>query len=171
MGLFQRKKYYIDDAGKKTEYTNSDYKSTEQLEKEYKESHPSKWEQRRRENRELREEGRKAYKEEFRKARISRMRQEGKQAGGTTWSDRLENFSKNAPSKVRPIIHTNYSPPSFNRKNLYFGGSSYKPRIKKSSKRYAVVGGKAYPVAGHGKNKKRKKGRSSPFDNSDFFKW
>lgn len=125
-------------------------------------------EEARQERREQKRAERTAYREEFRKARIARMRTEGKRAGGTTWSDRLENFSKSvgpAPTKQRrsrPVkYYSSYSPQrNYNPLGSMFDtGMNYGRPHKKTmgGKRFAVIGGKAYPIAGKKKGKRKKK--------------
>ena len=69
------------------------------------------------------------------------------------------------PSKRSPA-YNNFNPWG----SMFDSGMDYKkPSSKKSSQKYAVVGGKAYPIAGAGKKGKQKKksGGSGGFDMMD----
>lgn len=98
---------------------------------------------------------REAYNKSFNEARIARMKQKGKIAGGTTFSDRLGGFSAPNMRKGKPYrISNNYNPFG----SMFDSGINYKQpsKPKSGSTKYKVIGGKAYPVAGSSKKKSRK---------------
>ncbi len=109
-----------------------------------------------------------AYDKAFKKARIERIKKQGRSAGSITFSDRLNNFSQ--PSNYQ--IHNNYNPFG----NMFDTGMKYKSKPSKSnsSKKYTIIGGKAYPIAGTKSKKKKKKSSSSKgydmFDNWGYMK-
>jgi hypothetical protein len=190
MGLFRKKSYHVDEAGKVAEGEEPGYRSVKEL------RGPSRYEQfkqSRAEERKAYNEGRLEGKADIRINRIKKAREQGRRAGSITMSDRLESFAKVAqPSKPvrvgtrsRPV---RYNPPglafNYNIKpvrnkpiryntnknynpfgNMFDTGIGYKkPKIQKASQRFAVVGGKAYPIANIGKKKKSKKKHSkNPF--------
>ena len=136
--------------------------------------------EKRRERQARREEYRQAYQDAFKKARLKREAERGRSAGGTTWSDRLDNFTRTPPPSRRPAtsyrIRNNYNPFA----DVFDTGMNYnRPRKKSSSKtKYKVIGGKAYPIAGTGKKKSKKKSSSRRNDWDVFnafggggFKW
>ena len=120
----------------------------------------------------------------FKQARLERARKLGHEAGSTTWADRLSKMASAPPQRSSPRRATRYS--TSNNYNpfgsMFDTGMDYSPdfsvdyprvstggrRSKGSSKRYAVVGGIAYPVAGKKKKKrssKRSSGGLDMFDN------
>ena len=125
----------------------------------------------RQERQDRREAYRQAYQESFKKARIKREAERGRQAGSITWSDRLDNFARAPSTQRRPAINyrvrNNYNPFG----NMFDSGMNYKPKTtakKTSSKvKYKVIGGKAYPLAGTGKKKKKKTNRRTSMGGFD----
>lgn len=107
----------------------------------------------------------------FKQARLERARKLGREAGSTTWSDRLSKMASAPPQRSSPRRATRYSTSNNYNPfgNMFDQGISYDgpnynqsfPRVKSSRTKYAVVGGKAYPVAGGKKKKKRSSKRSS----------
>ena len=79
----------------------------------------------------------------------------------------------------RPSMGFGFNPPGRNNANPF--GSMFdsglprsQPRKKKSKTQYKVIGGKAYPIAGTGKSKTKKKGtqrRNSLYDPFDLNGW
>jgi len=117
----------------------------------------------------------KQYREEFNKAKkeatLARAKREGKRVGSMSAMDRLDNFSKGFASPPNYSTRNNYNP-----FGSMFDTGLTKPKTKSNSKtKYKVIGGKAYPIAGTGKKKTKKK-QSSGFggwdmmDNYGFFK-
>jgi len=123
------------------------------------------------------QEQKEAYREEFRKARLERLRGDARKAGSTNLSDRLNRMASPPSSSQRVYRQpakrysttNNYNPFG----NMFDSGMDISPMSTRAAKRYAVVGGKAYPIAGKGKKKKkrRKSGGSglafSGFDMTD----
>jgi len=142
------------------------YKSTEQLHKEFYAKHPEEmpWRERRKKEKAI-------FREEFNKARIARIRQQGKQAGSTTLSDRLNRMIGTSGTGYK--TKNNYNPIG----SMFDSGMPGISRKKGSKKKYTVISGKAYPIAGTGKKKKKKR-KSTGFggfdpmnmDNYGFFK-
>jgi len=105
---------------------------------------------------------REAYEEAKHQATLKRMKKEGTRVGSMSTSDRLNNLMG---SNTKYRARNNYNP-----FGSMFDSGLGKPRSiprKKSSgggKKYAIVGGKAYPIANtksKGKKKKSKKKYSS----------
>lgn len=179
MGLFRKKSYHVDEAGRVAEGEEQGYKSVKEL------RGPSRWEQ----YKQSRGEERKAYNEGVREAkanlrinRIKKAREQGRRAGSITFTDRLESFAKGVAGPSKPIKQTrgrsyNVPMPSFGMKyntkmnsnpfgNMFDTGIK-KQSFKKPSTKYAVVSGKAYPLASVGKKKHKKKSKSSNVDMFD----
>lgn len=119
-------------------------------------------EQSKRSKAEYRQEFAKAYRE----SRLKRARESGRKAGSVTWSDRLSNMASTSHPRrqYKPAapFRDNYNPFG----SMFDTGLPYRKHSAKSqSTRYAVVGGKAYPVAGG--SKKKKKRRSDGFGGFD----
>lgn len=103
----------------------------------------------------------KAFEESRHKAQVIRARREGGRAGSMSMGDRFNRVSKSF----------NMGSPHSTRNNANPFGSLFdtgmdRPKAshktsKKQSKKYAVVGGKAYPIAGRKKSGKKKKGKIS----------
>ena len=121
---------------------------------------------------ERRREYRKAYDEARHEAKLKRMKQAGSHAGSTSMSDRFNNVAGSI--QTRPYsTHRNSNPFG----SMFDTGMKHpKTRKKSSSKKYTIVGGKAYPIAGTGKKKKKGKRKTSsrrndPFDFSGYGGW
>jgi hypothetical protein len=103
MGLFRKKSYHVDEAGRVAEGEEQGYKSVKEL------RGPSRWEQ----YKQSRGEERKAYNEGVREAkadlrmnRIKKAREQGRRAGSTTFNDRLESFAKGVSGPSKPVRQT-----------------------------------------------------------------
>lgn len=111
------------------------------------------------------EQKRDAYDKAFRKARLERIGKQGRMAGRTTFSDRLEGFASGY------TVRNNYNPFG----DMFDTGMKVPKRKKSkgsSKKKYTVIGGKAYPVVGTGqKKKKTKKKRTSNVGYNMFDNW
>ena len=165
MGLFSRKKYHVDEEGRVAEGAEPGMRDADELRREPKIQAK---EERRQDRREWKQQQKDIYKQEFRKARLERIKQDARSAGKTTIGDRLSSFAsasqpaKRSSGKMRPAtsyrIKNNYNPFG----SMFDTGINYKgPSRSKTSKKYAVIGGKAYPVASIGKKKKKRKRSSS----------
>ena len=173
MGLFTKKTrthFERDEAGNVTSMTRNGepydprMKTSEQLEREHRTTHPTRWDK----YRERRTREREAYREGWEEARMKRITQGGRRAGSTTITDRLDNFSKgfSMPRSSGYSTRNNYNP---------FGSvfdTGVKPmkrsKSKSSTKKYVIRGGKAYPIAGSKKTKSKKhskKRSDDPFNN------
>lgn len=179
MGLFKKEEttHFERDAGgrvvkviKNGEELDPRYKSSEQLEREYRESHPTRWQS----YKQRREKEREIYKKHYAEAREKRIIRQAKQAGSITPVQRIEKLSRGL----------SFNPPSkFNANpfgSLFDTGMS-RPRASKKTpksqrKKYTVVKGKAYPIVGTGKKKKKRSGSKTKtsvggfdlFDNHGF---
>lgn len=181
MGLF-RKQYHVDEAGDVVEGPEPGMRDVRELQRE---QAPTRWEQRRQERKEDREyyrkvrsEAKAARLESFREARIKRAREIGRKQGGTTFGDRLSNLAAGPPRTQtrKPVgsgyrIKNNYNPFG----SMFDTGINYSSRRKSSGTKYKVIGGKAYPIAGTGKKKKKSRssggfGKYDVFDNWGFMK-
>lgn len=131
--------------------------------------------QRRLEKRERQREARRQYQIEYEKARhqaiITRKRREGRRAGSVAPIDRLAGLGGMSSYSTRG----NYNPFG----SMFDTGMPYRKPYKSGTKRkpkqYAVVGGKAYPVATPSTPRKKKPKRKKTsgmdmFDNYGFFK-
>lgn len=102
------------------------------------------------------QEYRKAFREAKHEATLARMKREGKRAGSMSMSERFGNVANSIQFKPYST-HSNYNPWG----SMFDTGMS-RPKTKKfngGGKRYTIVGGKAYPIAGT--KKKKSKRRSS----------
>ena len=187
MGLFRKKSYHVGEAGRIVEGEEPGLSSVDRVRgptryEKYKQSRAEE----RKVYQEAKEEARTARLEAFKEARIKRAREAGRRAGSITFGDRLESFAKGIGGPSKPVSRkSSYNPPSpqltfgYGTKNNYnpfgsmfdtgIGFKQPKIRVKKQSHvKYAVVGGKAYPLAGYGKKKsKRKKTSSNKIDMFD----
>ena len=114
---------------------------------------------------------RKTFQDARHEAKLKRMKSEGTRAGSTGMGQRFNNMSKGFSIGSSSYgTRSNANPFS----NMFDTGIS-RPRAthktpKKQSNKYAVVGGKAYPIAGSKKKGKKGKKRSSdPFSGFDLF--
>jgi len=105
---------------------------------------------RRAERIDLKREETKAYKREYKKARIERAGLKGKEAGSMSISDRFNTAAKQI--NIKPYSTTN----NYNPWGTMFDTGMTTPKRRTSSKKYVIKGGKAYPIAGATKKKKRK---------------
>lgn len=118
--------------------------------------------QQREESRERKQEYRQAYQEAFHKSRIKREAGRGSRAGSMTLGDRVDRIA-GPPSSSRK----SYSPRNnYNPIGSMFDTGMSRPKKKKSKTKYKVIGGKAYPIAGTGKKRKKtsKKKTSKSYD-------
>jgi hypothetical protein len=111
----------------------------------------------------LRRAEREAYQEAYKEGRVRRAAKEGSQAGHRRWYDSLQSIGTNPPSRVHRSSGKAGSYSS-SVDALFGTGTNYGSSHKKNSgggKHYAVVGGKAYPVASRSKKKHKKHSRSN----------
>jgi hypothetical protein len=105
-----------------------------------------------------RQEYREAYDDAMHKARVKRARVRGAQSGSMTFTDRLNSIQSMGSYSTR----NNYNPFG----TMFDTGLGYKKPYKskkpKSSTKYIIKSGKAYPVAGS-KKKSKKKAPRDPF--------
>ena len=130
--------------------------------------------ERQQERKERRAEYRQAYQDSFRKARLQREAARGSRAGSMSWGDRLDKIAGPPQHRQKSSSYSprnNYNPFG----SMFDTGLGYsKPstRRKKSSKtKYKVIGGKAYPIAGTGKKKKKTTKRKSTKSYDPFNAW
>ena len=169
MGLFEKREsmhFVRDEAGKVVDVErsngngnggNGNWKSSKQLESEYRKTHPSRWDK----YKERRVEERRVYDKAFSKAKEKAItRRAGRVAS--------ERFSATPMERVdRLLSGFTFSPPGGGNANPFgsrFDSGLGKPKVKhpkgKGKTQFAVVGGKAYPIA-KSVGKKKKKGKSS----------
>lgn len=103
-----------------------------------------------------RREYREAFEESRHKSKLARMEREGTRAGSLSMSDRFNNVASGF--STQHTVRNNYNP-----FGSMFDTGMKKPSksSKKSSTKYKVIGGKAYPIAGTKKKKSKKKSSSS----------
>lgn len=121
--------------------------------------------ERRRERKERRQDYRDAYRESFRKARLKREQERGKRAGGMSIGDHIDRIA--GPPHRQPSRRPQYSTQNnYNPFGSMFDTGIQQPRKKKtgSKTKYKVIGGKAYPIAGTSKKKKRTTSKKKPRD-------
>lgn len=156
MGLFKKKQYYVDEAGNVVEGAEPGTRDIDDIRRAPKIKTRLESKQ---DRAEWKKQQREIYQQEFRKARLERIRKEARQAGHITLGDRLEKFSRGVGSPTPHKVKNNYNPfGSMFDTGIGYKGSS-KPRIAKT--KYKVISGKAYPIASYSKRKKKGKRRSS----------
>ena len=122
-------------------------------------------EAKRRDRTERRQEYRKAYQESFHKSRLKREQERGRRAGSTSLGERIDRVIGPPPTR-RPPSSSYSTRNNYNPFGSMFDTGMPRPRKKKTSKtKYKVIGGKAYPIAGTGKKKKKTRRKSyDPFN-------
>ena len=128
--------------------------------------------ERRKERQESHQAYRDAYKESFRKARLKREQERGRRAGGMSIGDHIDRIAGPPPSYKQPSHKPHRTQNNYNPFGTMFDTGIQQPHKKKtgsSKTKYKIIGGKAYPIAGTGKKKKRKTSKKTrdPFSSFD----